>query len=262
MNMRGVVSPATLSRMSIVRQVRRTSIAAVQHNHRPRVPNHPVMSQAKVRRTSKTSVYGYAKTRRRPRRNGPHGGWWRSFANKAGNASRRGTCCGWTARGWAPLLTSTRRWPGSKKAMASARLTRPRTRKGGGRNGSFSSIRRFMGAEMTRWLQAAKQASDAGTKPTEPTEPKARLPNVAPETTGRGVLSVSSVLSGARNPRGTPAPAHAFTHGTSPGGRPVTWTGRVISLDEWRALSDWQRHGPRGAHWNATSGRWEGASDD
>lgn len=38
----------------------------------------------------------------------------------------------------------------------------------------------------------------------------------------------------------------AFRHGRSPDGRPRTWTGRVVSLDEWRKLSTWDRHGPDG----------------
>ena len=29
-------------------------------------------------------------------------------------------------------------------------------------------------------------------------------------------------------------------------GRPMTWTGRVVSLDAWRRLSAWERHGPDG----------------
>ena len=32
--------------------------------------------------------------------------------------------------------------------------------------------------------------------------------------------------------------ANPFPHGGSPGGRPLTWTGRVVSLEAWRNLSD------------------------
>lgn len=31
-------------------------------------------------------------------------------------------------------------------------------------------------------------------------------------------------------------------HGASIAGNPLTWTGRVVSLDEWRRLSDWEKH--------------------
>lgn len=35
-----------------------------------------------------------------------------------------------------------------------------------------------------------------------------------------------------------------FVHGQSPGGRPTTWTGKVVSLADWRQLSEWEKHGP------------------
>jgi len=37
-----------------------------------------------------------------------------------------------------------------------------------------------------------------------------------------------------------------FPYGQAFGGRPKTWTGRVVSLEEWRGLSEWERHGPGG----------------
>lgn len=40
--------------------------------------------------------------------------------------------------------------------------------------------------------------------------------------------------------------ADAFRHGRSVTGNPLTWTGRIVSLDEWRRLSGWDRHGPDG----------------
>ena len=46
-------------------------------------------------------------------------------------------------------------------------------------------------------------------------------------------------------------------YGQSAGGRPKTWTGKVVSLDEWRTLSDWDKHGPNGPSWNALTRRWE-----
>lgn len=41
------------------------------------------------------------------------------------------------------------------------------------------------------------------------------------------------------------------------GGRPVTWTGKVVSLDDWRNLSDWERHGPNGRVWNGKTQQWD-----
>ncbi len=41
------------------------------------------------------------------------------------------------------------------------------------------------------------------------------------------------------------------------GGRPVTWTGKVVRLDEWRRLTDWERHSPNGRMWNGKTQQWE-----
>jgi hypothetical protein len=52
-----------------------------------------------------------------------------------------------------------------------------------------------------------------------------------------------------------PAPDE-YPHGKSPAGRPVTWTGKVVSLAEWRAMSEWDKHGPDGRVWCAISREW------
>ena len=58
-----------------------------------------------------------------------------------------------------------------------------------------------------------------------------------------------------------PAPSRPaddpFRHGQSVTGSPRTWTGRVVSLDEWRRLSDWDRHGSTGKIWNGLTRQWE-----
>jgi hypothetical protein len=48
-----------------------------------------------------------------------------------------------------------------------------------------------------------------------------------------------------------------FPHANSALSGPVTWTGRVVSLDEWRGLSQWEKHGPDGRHWNGITKQWE-----
>lgn len=53
---------------------------------------------------------------------------------------------------------------------------------------------------MTRWLQAARQASASATKPTKPTEPAPGVSDSSAGTTLGGVLSASSVLSQAQSP--------------------------------------------------------------
>ena len=44
-------------------------------------------------------------------------------------------------------------------------------------------------------------------------------------------------------------------------GRVRTWSGRVVSLDAWRKLSAWERHGPNGRHWDGRTRSWEGPED-
>ena len=48
----------------------------------------------------------------------------------------------------------------------------------------------------------------------------------------------------------------AFPYGSSPGGRPLAWTGRVVSLADWRTLTDQERHGPNGRHWCGVTKQW------
>lgn len=48
----------------------------------------------------------------------------------------------------------------------------------------------------------------------------------------------------------------ASPYGVAVGGRPMTWTGKVVSLAEWRALSEWERHGPGAQHWDGVSRTW------
>lgn len=75
-------------------------------------------------------------------------------------------------------------------------------------------------------------------------------------------------LGGGRNPptsealhphQQPPPDKGPVPHKVGVGGRPVTWTGKVISLDEWRRLSDWERHGPNGRMWNGQTQQWEQA---
>lgn len=52
-------------------------------------------------------------------------------------------------------------------------------------------------------------------------------------------------------------PPYGITFGT----RPRTWTGRVVSLDEWRRLTEWERHGPNGRHWSGFTKKWIGRKE-
>lgn len=41
------------------------------------------------------------------------------------------------------------------------------------------------------------------------------------------------------------------------GAGPSPPRGRVVSLDAWRSLSAWEKHGSRGRMWSGLTGRWE-----
>ena len=49
----------------------------------------------------------------------------------------------------------------------------------------------------------------------------------------------------------------ASPYGRAVGGGQLTWTGKVVSLDAWRALSEWERHGSTGKMWNGLTQQWE-----
>jgi hypothetical protein len=55
----------------------------------------------------------------------------------------------------------------------------------------------------------------------------------------------------------TPLAPEMEPNGGTAGGRVATWTGRVVSLDDWRLLIAWERHGPNGRHWNGITRQWE-----
>ena len=52
-----------------------------------------------------------------------------------------------------------------------------------------------------------------------------------------------------------------FKHGFALNGDPKTWTGKIVLLEEWRRLSEWDRHGPDGRFWHGKTQRWEIADD-
>ena len=88
--------------------------------------------------------------------------------------------------------------------------------------------------------------------PSDPPEPVADVTPVA--QAGKAEPRVAHVARVAR----PPAPdSETFPHGTTPEGRPKTWTGRILSLDDWRNLTDWERHGPDGRMWNGMTRQWE-----
>lgn len=110
---------------------------------------------------------------------------------------------------------------------------------------------------MSIWLEAARKARFQ-TDRTDKTDRTAKTSSIQPDPATRAdaPAEVPSVLSVRQfkwdSHSGTADPPRAF----SITGRPKTWTGRVVSLDEWRKLSAWDRHGPDGRMFCGACREW------
>ncbi|MEO0894211.1 MAG: hypothetical protein AAFY35_16540 [Pseudomonadota bacterium] len=122
---------------------------------------------------------------------------------------------------------------------------------------------------MSRWLAFAQKAEVISeTLPASQQEPSKR--GVEPHR--EDFLLVSNGLlggfskEGARRainevqpdpPGGSVQKRSVSPYGTSTGGRPLTWTGKVKSLAAWREITEWERHGPDGKHFSGEKMTWE-----
>jgi hypothetical protein len=52
------------------------------------------------------------------------------------------------------------------------------------------------------------------------------------------------------------SPTDDMRHGFASNGYPQTWTGNIVSLAEWRGLTEWQKHGPDGRKWCGVCRIW------
>jgi hypothetical protein len=99
---------------------------------------------------------------------------------------------------------------------------------------------------MNRWLALAKEPDDKARRLPD-TRPEPAESPFCPVSAGCGVENIPVKCAPLPN---IPLPSqdsdNSFRHGRSAGGNPRTWTGRIVSLDEWRSLSAWNRHGPDG----------------
>lgn len=111
-------------------------------------------------------------------------------------------------------------------------------------------------AEITEDLPATS-ATIATKEPRANTVSRLSQVSQAPET--RTEVSNVATVANVAKPYESEQPDNvgAETYGESPGGRALTWTGRVVSLDAWRELSEWEKHGPNGRRWNGLSQSWE-----
>lgn len=108
--------------------------------------------------------------------------------------------------------------------------------------------------------------------PATPAVPVSQLSRVSQAPVADKQSFVAKVASVAASPT-EPEPSGAldpdlYRHGRSVAGGPLTWSGRVVNLDEWRGLSAWERHGPDGRLWCGLCHSWHfpgacgGARDD
>jgi|SRR5690606_1499610 len=116
---------------------------------------------------------------------------------------------------------------------------------------------------MTRWLQAANASRNLNDKTdkTDKTTPGCTQPVLTePQDEVLSVLSVLSIdvhASSETNTVASSGEAHdRIRQGQRDPAMPRTWTGRVVSLDEWRSMSAWDRHGPNGRVFCGIARKW------
>lgn len=101
------------------------------------------------------------------------------------------------------------------------------------------------------------------------TRPMSRMSQVSqggPPENGKSpapapVSRVSQGVGAENGKNANPAPRkrHDAPRTAEPDAGGITWTGRVVSLDEWRSLSEWDRHGPNGRLWCGLCREWRDA---
>ncbi|WP_299986660.1 hypothetical protein [uncultured Ruegeria sp.] len=121
---------------------------------------------------------------------------------------------------------------------------------------------------MSRWLDIARKADDnthsyTGTQQ-EPSKRGEAQPNRGFLLVSNGCRVESAEKAGDAPPPKVQLAQQTPNSGPVPdkvgvGGRPVTWTGKVVSLEDWRNMTDWERHGPSGKMWNGKTHQWEPA---
>ncbi len=111
---------------------------------------------------------------------------------------------------------------------------------------------------MSRWLALAVGGEiETQTPPDSMTEPD-KTPADKPKHEFCQVLSNCQVEPEHSKPHAMKQLGdQEFRHGFTASGRPRTWTGKVVSLNEWRGLSEWERNGPNAQHWNSITQSWE-----
>ncbi len=107
---------------------------------------------------------------------------------------------------------------------------------------------------MSRWLAlAAKAGKEMHTSTRHLTKPD-KTPSVQSEVGFSQVLSECQVDVEIKS---ASTKTDDFKHGFACNGYPKTWTGKIVSLEAWRQLSEWDKHGPDGRLFYGKTKRWE-----
>lgn len=120
---------------------------------------------------------------------------------------------------------------------------------------------------MSRWLSLARRPEEISkTLPDTPTKPDKRevegaTRNFCPVLSGCRVRK-SRKVDAARSsvitvPNSTSLLKTASPDSLGGNGYQRTWTGAVVSLADWEALSEWERHGPNGRMFYADTWHWQ-----
>lgn len=118
---------------------------------------------------------------------------------------------------------------------------------------------------MSKWLAIARGEQDISEILPDTQHKPSKSPPNEPDTPFKMVYDgcrqensdENSERANEVNDRAETSVPKGFKHGLSIGGRPMTWTGKVVSLEDWRQLSEWEKHGPNGRVWNGKTQRWE-----
>lgn len=105
------------------------------------------------------------------------------------------------------------------------------------------------------WFDAQAEIAKLGGGRESDTCPPA---TVATSATQRPVVPIVAIVADVAAPSASEINPQAKTAG----GRVTTWTGRVVSLDEWRRLTAWERRGPNGRLWCGITSTWTNQKGD
>lgn len=106
--------------------------------------------------------------------------------------------------------------------------------------------------------EVLKQEATPATRATSATK-RANVASVADVAGGHPEIQKTEIPPKAPDPAPKPSrqEREQYPYGLSAGGRPLTSTGKVVSFEAWKRLSNWEKHGSKGKVFNALPGQWE-----